>query len=218
MIVPRLLVVDSVSTNVQENTQNLGLDLLDRTASAEFPEIVLEKNLTKIIEYARQHAQTWLDENNPYASFRHKPNLQVPGNSYHLGNVLTEQQAFDLGYVEPRIDTLACRIVDTAVTRKVSAHPSGDKELTRALRDADLITADYSALTTPARLHVFANHLVDTFSHRDYSEANHYGIGKGHPIDLMLFPPERGILNIGVMGFCIQPQNRNFEFMTSIPA
>ena len=207
------MIVDSVSTNPQEGNQNLGLTLIDRVASSDFARRFPQGTpVAEVLDYAREHSIDWLSA--PYSSFAHKRNLLVNGTNHHLGDVITEQKAFDLGYVEPHIDTVAGRIVDTVVNLPVR----DNQRITQALRETELITPDYSAILLPGRLHVFDNTEAQRLGRNPiHDDANHTMHNKSHPIDLMIFSPKDGVRPVGVLGFYVPQKNTVFEFMTYVP-
>ena len=208
----RVLVVDWASTFCNENKQTLGLILLDRDASAEFYKIfpdINEKNLAEVMSYAEEHAITSFGT--PGSSLEHKRVHKVDGTDYHHGNIITEKCAYDFGYFEPHIDTVAGGIAQIYA----SCPGRTNDEFTALLREEGLIDEGQAASYKLGQ--------IDVFSNERSREFTHYGpkvIEKNcasHPITL--FVDRLGddeVISAGV-GFFVPEENGIFEFMTYAP-
>ena len=211
-LTPRLLIVDSVSIFSDENKETLGLTLLDPDASAEFYKIFpdgTERNVAKVISYAKEHAVASFGK--PGSSLEHIRLHKIDGTDYHLGDVITEKCAYDFGYVEPHINTVAGGIAQIYA----SCPGRTNDEFTALLREEGLIDEGQAASYKLGQ--------IDVFSNERSREFTHYGpkvIEKNcasHPITLFVDRlGDSGVISAGV-GFFVPQDNCIFEFMTYAP-
>ena len=206
---PRIMIVDSLSTFLSEGTQNLGLSLLDRTASTDFYKQFNEGSpaqVAKVLEYAREHAIACLGRSG--ASFNHRRNHQVKGTGYHLGDIVTEQAAYDFGYVEPHIDTVAGRIAEAGYQVK------SQDEFVATLRGLELINNDQTVICKSGQIDVISNERLMDFSYGPKVRGPNCA---SHPVTLYVFPVKKdGVMPVGV-GYFVPEKNCIFEFMTYVP-
>jgi hypothetical protein len=223
-LTPRMMIVGWVSTNVQEGGQNLGLTLLNREASAKFYEQFPPQSsadVAKILDYARKNSIDWIGK--PESSFRHKTNYQTILTNYHLGDVVTEQAAFNFGYYEPRMDTIVGQMVQKTLKTTNDLASLKTREsyiaqiLTEKFREESFIGSDYSVMLTPGRVHVFANDVMQKLEHSHHSIFDRHSIGRSHPIDLVLWTAdENNSMPVGA-SFYVPQNNGVYEFMTYVP-
>ncbi len=215
-IVPRLLIVDSVSTNVQEKNQLLGLTLLDKDASAKFPKLFPnyspqnrnDTELRKVLRYAEGHSLDRIGES--AASFSHRKHHHVDGEQYHLGYIVTEKEAFGFGYVEPHIDTAVMQIVDTLYGPRLN-----DRRVTEVLRAVKLIDPE-QVVVRHNGMHIFRNEEVARRYRYDY-DIIHVPINADHPIWINTFEPDKDQKIATGVSWYVQKSNTIYEFMAYVP-
>ncbi len=179
---PRLLIVDGATHDVAAGKTTVNLVLMNRAASAEFrqrfPEVT---DITAALQFAHDNALASMG--NGAGDYPHTKTHHFPGTNFQLGRVLTEKQAFDLGYVDPHMDTV-CRQI-ARVAEYLCKHGKRS-ELTETLREAGLIGQKYFA-TMHHDLTGTWEHTLDVLDH----ESDHENIPKlvceSHPIQLYLF-------------------------------
>lgn len=261
-LTPRLMVVEHVATFVPEQTQRIGLYLLDRAASAEFYEkfpatscddiadtldeepaagsgedtssgllplmqgagitsgqsenVRKISRVEEIISYARMHGIEHIGERG--SGFPHRRHHDIAGTRYHSGDVVTEKEAYDFGYVEPHINTVAGLIVQAYYYSHSQDHLV---EILRGhvdiLLGQRLISEEQTAVfnTTDfgyGQIDVVSNERLWEFKHGTVREMN----CASHPITLFVFPPGKdGVWPVGV-SFYVPEKNTVYEFMTHV--
>ena len=206
---PRIMIVSSLCTFHDEDKQRITLSILDRADSEEFrrrfPDGETRENVADIQAYTMPREIYTLGDSN--ASFGHKRSHELPGTKYHLGDIIAEREAFDFGYVEPHIDTVALRIVDE------SLKGGSREERVARLRAQGLISEQQTAVYVGGNIEIISNEREPSFLHGPrFVEQNN----KSHPITLMVYEPRDGARSIGV-AFLVPEQNTIYEFMTSLP-
>ncbi|MEK6963402.1 MAG: hypothetical protein AABX70_03175 [Nanoarchaeota archaeon] len=155
MISPRILVVQSVVILPEEGKRFLDLALLTREASKEFPHFFppeAPRDPSKVMDYAGRHFTPYLMPCS--SSLSHPTRHADPERKYSLGSVLTEREAFELGDVEPHIDTICA---DMALIAKQTATKGklegpihwdafGETAITQALQEANYLAEGQIAI------------------------------------------------------------------------
>lgn len=217
IITPRLMVVEGVTSvgtlgayNHIDTNQNLSLILLNRSQSSEIENAFLkgqERNLGKILSYAKRNEIQSLD--GALTKIDHKKAHQVQGEKYSLGDVITEKEAFDFGYVEPHIETLCVRIGKLAQEKGAS---QDSDELTPALRQQGLIAEQYLALLSGGILEIVHSSRGKEFRLQRVNEKNR----ADHPITLKFYTEDNGAVR-AACSFYHGNTRTIYEFMTTIP-
>jgi hypothetical protein len=216
-VIPRIMIVESLCTNEKEGTQNLRLCLLGREHTQEFydtfSKVKHDKSpedwtlIGEIQEYARTHEIGYVDPHHPNSSLTHRRVVTVNDVQYRLGDIVTEQEAFDFGYVEPYIDTVATKIVEASLLPGMTR-----EKFTPFLREQGLIPGDQTAVYRGDTIDVVANERARDFecSTKPIEQNN-----RSHPINILVFRPGKdNVLPIGV-AFLVPKENTIYEFMTS---
>ncbi len=206
---PRLLVVTSAALNYVNNTEFVDLAVLSREASATFDHTFPKEdrwNLDRLMSYVGGNALVELGK--PDVSFSARTRIQLQGNKYTLGDVLTEKEAFDLGYHAPHLDTQCARI-GQLVYDYDSHMRSGLEE---ALRSEGLITDDQTIVRNNG-FHVIQKDCAESYGQgmriRGLNSTK-------RPITLFGFKPVEGMIPVGCAAF-LQSVNTIYEFMTYPP-
>lgn len=211
-LTPRLLIVDSTGIFSDENSQILGLTLLDRDASAEFYEIFpdgTERNVAEVISYAEEHAVASFG--NPGSSLKHTRAHKVDGTDYHPGDVITEKCAYDLGYFEPYIDTVAGGIAQIYA----SCPGRTNEEFTALLIEEGLIDESQAASYKHGQIDVFSKERSKEFM--NYRPKVIEKNCASHPITLFVDRLGDDEVISASVGFFVPQDNCVFEFMTYAP-
>lgn len=108
----RLFVVGGVATDHTHNTQTIDLLLLDRRASEELEKMFPKMNTSKILEFARKYSTDYISPK-PHKTIKHERTHKTKKTNYHIGDLLSEETAFDeLDYAEPLIETHCLDLVN----------------------------------------------------------------------------------------------------------
>jgi hypothetical protein len=203
---PRLLVVEAAVIRPEEHRQYITLVTLSRKASARFYEIFpkgIDRDKGQVMDYAREHALIHLGE--PGVSFSARRRIDLEGDRYHLGDILTEKKAFDLGYPEPHLDTQCGRIGQLAHCYRMK------DGLEDALRSEGLIDED-QAIVFKKGLHVVRRDQADRYRWGEIEGQNN----AERPITLDICKPKNGEIPVGCGAFA-KSTNTVYDFMTYPP-
>ncbi len=204
-LTPRLVVVESASIRAED--QSLQLVTLSREASAEFYQRFPkgeQRNLGEMMSFVRENALTYLGK--PSSSHPARRIVELEGTKYHMGDVLTEKEAFDLGYHEPHIETQCGRIgqlVHCYRERGGLEHP---------LREEGLINEDQAIVRKSGELHVVQRDQAEHYRRNRVKGIN----DSERPITLLIFDPEDGTIPVGCAVY-VESVNGIYEFMTRVP-
>jgi len=203
-VIPRLMVVDTLEYS--RSKQTLGLTLFSRSASAEFDKLVPDrKDLVAVLRHAREHNSPGMAR--VETNLDHIRHHEVRGRLYHLGDVLTEQAAYDFGYVQPHLETVAARIVETALPRY------SDGTLTDMLREKSLISSEHTAISKDGRIHVITKRMA---RHGVTADLNTDRVDGSHPIHIAIGGEQGEEIPITVLGFYDPNMKRTYGFMTHV--
>ena len=132
---PRRLIVCGLKTVMATEKTTVDLVLMSRAASAEFEKRFPKRPLASAaFEFARDNALAFIGGTE--TSRPHIKTHYFPGTNFQLGHVLTEKQVFDLGYVDPHMDTVCAQIARVA---EYLIRHGKSSELAGTLREAGLI-------------------------------------------------------------------------------
>jgi len=204
----RLLVAETVITCPQENRQYVDLAVLNREASAGFYERFpkgIDRDKADVIRYAQGNILTQLGK--PGVSLSARKRVEVEGDQYHLGDILTEEEAFDLGYPEPHVDTLCARIGQLLDAYWMK------EGLVDVLRSEGLITEDQTFVGNTDGYHVVQKDRYDRLRLGRWDERLSHA---EKPITLYVFGPKDGTIPVGCATF-VEATNTIYEFMTYPP-
>jgi hypothetical protein len=214
IVIPRLLVVNTAVIRPTENKQSVDLVVINREASADFYKRFPDGNdrdLSEVMSYVRKNTLTQLGR--PGVSHSARRRLELEGENFHLGDVLTEQEAFELGYHEPHIDTQCARIgqLEHGWRRDWS---KGRDYLEDTLRSEGFITEDQTIVSGNGGLHVLNEEQADLLARGHYRIQ---GLNNAErPISIQLFDPKDGEIPVGCAVF-VEAANAIYEFMTYPP-
>jgi hypothetical protein len=207
---PRLLIVDGANTDVESGKRTVNLVLMNRAASAEFkrrfPKVT---NITTALQFAHGNSLAFMGKG---AGDRpHTKTHYFPGTNFPIGHVLTEKQAYDLGYTDPHMDTVCAQIARVA---EYLCRHGKSSELAQALKEAGLIDQRYFVTLTPD---VTWEHTLDVLKH-DPSHAEIPGVVcRSHPIRLYIFRREENSFSVGGAYHVPGTKIAN-EFCIAVPA
>ncbi len=226
IFVPRLLLVDNAYSD-QSGKRSVDLLLMSRAGSAGFAERFPG---TDASYEARRFAHTVAFIGNGTDGFEQRRRHFFSDARLQLGQVLTEKEVFDLGYVEPHIDTVCGQIV--RIVQRLISHDAS-RGLTEALRETGLIGQKHFAVLTPApsqeqilndfHPQSFADfpptweNTLDIFDHEPRpSLSEPTGVCMSHLANLRLFALMDGELPVRIDYF--EPKTATYcRFMTTAP-
>lgn len=216
---PRLLMVESAVTDGQ-GKRSVDLALLSRDASAEFRTLFPDGpggRMGDALGFAWANSTEYIGR--PLVSLRHRKRHNFEGKPLPLGHVLSEKEAFDLGYPEPHIDTVCGRLARMAAG--IPRQDMFERELNRQLRESGLIGNGHFASTRGSgdgRLS------LDVFvSEEDERRTFAWGTrmagtpNRQHYASLLIFEVDlQGFLPVGC-AYHSERTNTTYEFMTYVP-
>ncbi|MFA6462046.1 MAG: hypothetical protein WCV90_07320 [Candidatus Woesearchaeota archaeon] len=161
LIKPYVMVVESCSINCTENTERMGLLLQDRNAAN--LDTLRAMDLSERLHYAQEHALR--GEYNPILNYCWRKvegtivsadpfrpaGLEIDDIHYHMGDVLTEQEAFDWGLIYPRVYTICGQIGQLERKNYYDYMNNNDWSLTEVLRERGLIRGDQKVINNDGR-------------------------------------------------------------------
>lgn len=219
LVEPRVIVMKSGVSHNLENTQDIDLVALTREASVGFLDRFSkegQRDLNEKMKFAGDNSLTWLGKKT--SSLSATKRVKIPQIKYHLGHVFTEQEAYDLGFFAPHVDTQCARIGQLAhdYTQR-NKWMNGEAELEEQLRALDLITQDQTIMLHDG-FHVIRKDQVGCFRYGQVKGMN----SSQRPITLNMFgatrDPENDQLHIpiGYASF-VESVNCVYMFMTHPP-
>lgn len=222
-ITPRLMVIDTIVTDLNKKIKHVDVHLLDRKTSADikkrFPKYVPgNKETTTILDYARENSQEFIGK--PGISLPHQRRHSIvlrKAADYRIGEILTEKEAYEeLGYPEPYIDTL-CANMGTFVNHNITSLDT--KFVTTEFFKAKYITNSQKVFVDnfyPGRGFPFRLDVVEKAHVVELHQGIIKGVSEKRPVSLIIYNLEDKHLPIGCSYF-VPENNTVYEFMTYPP-